>query len=94
MSCIGLDVEAMLIIVLVAFSLRKVTDREDDLGREILRCARAVLDQHRLADPGGQPLGQDARHQIAVGAGRQRHQDANLCGHQFTTAAEFASDTA
>ena len=52
----------------------------DDLGAEILRGARPVLDHHRLAEFRRQMLGEDARHQIAVGAGRQRHDDADRAG--------------
>jgi len=52
----------------------------DELGAEVLRRARAVLDHHRLAEFRGELLRQDARHQIAVGAGRQRHHDADRAG--------------
>jgi hypothetical protein len=52
----------------------------DGLSAKVLRGARPVLDHHRLAELRRQMLGQDARHQIAVGAGRQRHDDADRTG--------------
>src|SRR5437016_1476274 len=53
---------------------------EDILGAEVLRRAGAVLDHHGLAELGGEMLAEDARHQIAVRAGRQRHDDADRAG--------------
>ena len=49
----------------------------DIFGAEVLRRAGAVLDHDGLAELGGQMLAEDARHQIAVRAGRQRDDDAD-----------------
>jgi hypothetical protein len=46
-------------------------------GAEVLRRARAVLDDDGLAELLGETLAEHARHQVAVGARRQRDDDAD-----------------
>jgi hypothetical protein len=50
----------------------------DRVGAEIAAGAGAVLDQHRLADPFGQLVGEDPSHRIDAAARRERHHDADV----------------
>ena len=49
---------------------RRARDRG---GADVARCARAVLDQHRLSQGALQMLGDDARQDVGRSARRERH---------------------